>query len=296
MQQPVSVPSSFSGGGNRPSLRADCESCFGLCCAALAFTASADFPMDKAAGQACPNLQADFRCGIHCHLRKKGFRGCTVYDCFGAGQKLSQHTFGGEDWRRFPETRERMFRAFPVMMQLHELLWHLAEALAYPEAAPLHNELAAMQTETEAMTGLPPDSLIKLDMPAHWEKTGELLRQTSGLVRQQALQKLKAPPNRRSTKPGSASRPNTDLFGARLRGKDMRGESLRGACLIAADLSQADLRWADLAGADCRDTNFREANLTDCLFLTQAQLESAKGDRRTLLPKGLLRPAHWDGS
>ena len=49
----------------RLGLRADCGSCFGLCCVALAFAASADFAIDKAAGQPCPNLRADFRCGIH---------------------------------------------------------------------------------------------------------------------------------------------------------------------------------------------------------------------------------------
>ena len=66
-------------------LRADCARCFGLCCVAPAFAASADFAIDKPAGQACPHLAGDFRCGIHDELRPRGFPGCTVYDCFGAG-------------------------------------------------------------------------------------------------------------------------------------------------------------------------------------------------------------------
>ena len=32
---------------------------------APAFARSADFAVDKPAGTACTNLQADFRCGIH---------------------------------------------------------------------------------------------------------------------------------------------------------------------------------------------------------------------------------------
>lgn len=76
------------------ALRADCGSCFGLCCVALPFSASADFAVDKAAGTACGNLGDDFRCGIHTRLRTEGFNGCTVYDCFGAGQRVSQVTFG----------------------------------------------------------------------------------------------------------------------------------------------------------------------------------------------------------
>lgn len=80
-------------------LRADCGQCFGLCCVALPFARSADFAIDKGAGEPCPNLESDFRCGIHTRLRRTGFTGCTVYDCFGAGQRVSQVTFGGVDWR-----------------------------------------------------------------------------------------------------------------------------------------------------------------------------------------------------
>ncbi|GAA2958167.1 hypothetical protein GCM10020227_26590 [Streptomyces flavovirens] len=120
----------------RADLRADCANCFGLCCVALTLTASADFAIDKDAGTPCRNLRDDFRCGIHTRLRTEGFPGCTVYDCFGAGQKISQHTYQGEDWRRRPDTARQMFQAFPVMRQLHELLWYLTEALTLPAAAP----------------------------------------------------------------------------------------------------------------------------------------------------------------
>ena len=102
----------------RSRLSADCGNCFGLCCVVLTFTRSADFAIDKPAGEACPNLSDDHRCTIHSQLRTKGFPGCTVYDCFGAGQELS---------KRGPE----MFAALPILRQLHELLWYLTEALEY---------------------------------------------------------------------------------------------------------------------------------------------------------------------
>jgi len=124
-------------------LRADCEHCFGLCCVVPAFSVSADFAIDKAAGQPCPNLQADFRCGIHSQLRQTGFSGCTVYDCFGAGQKVSQLTFGGQDWRDDGNVERRMFAVFPVMRQLHELLWYLAQARTLAPARSLHARIAA---------------------------------------------------------------------------------------------------------------------------------------------------------
>ena len=49
------------GGDERSALRADCGSCFALCCVAPAFSASVDFAITKKAGQACPNLRTDFR-------------------------------------------------------------------------------------------------------------------------------------------------------------------------------------------------------------------------------------------
>src|SRR5205823_14753122 len=113
----------------RTALRADCSRCVGLCCVAPAFAASADFAIDKRAGQPCPDLHADFRCGIHDRLRQGGFPGCAAYDCFGAGQHVTEVTFGGRDWRRTPGIAERMFAVFGVVRQLHELLWYLTEAL-----------------------------------------------------------------------------------------------------------------------------------------------------------------------
>ncbi|WP_339157985.1 pentapeptide repeat-containing protein [Paenibacillus sp. FSL W8-0186] len=280
--------SSPTGLGRESKLRADCESCFGLCCVALPYAASVDFAVDKNAGQPCPNLQSDFRCGIHQNLRQHGFRGCTVYDCFGAGQQVSQGTFGGHDWRQDPGTAQTMFEVFPVMWQLHELLWYLAEVLTIPSARSIHEDVRIALEETEQLTFLDADILLKLDVAAHRAEMNKLLLRASELVRSAVLQSLK----------GSAARPKSfnrgaDLIGAKLRGADLRAANLRGAYLIAADLRGADLRGADLIGADLRDADLRGADLTDSIFLTQAQINSAKGDGGTKLPPALEYPAHW---
>src|SRR3989440_6648785 len=170
----------------RLSLRADCERCFGLCCVAPAFSASADFAIDKDAGQACPHLQSDFRCGIHKSLRQQGFPGCAVYDCFGAGQKVAQVTFGGQDWRRAPRTAKRMFEVFTIMRQLHELLWYLTEALNLQPASPLHGEVGLALHETERLTHYGPEALMELDVAAHRRDVNPLLLRTSELVRREA--------------------------------------------------------------------------------------------------------------
>ncbi|MFE3884014.1 pentapeptide repeat-containing protein [Streptomyces lydicus] len=261
-------------------LQSDCGSCFGLCCVALPFAASADFAIDKDAGRPCPNLQTDFRCGIHTELRPRGFSGCTVFDCFGAGQKVSQVTFGGRDWRQAPGTARQMFDVFPVMRQLHELLRYLAEALSRPAARPVHAELRAALEKTERLTRASAQELTALDVPAHRGEVNTLLLRTSELVRAGV-------PGRKKERRGA------DLMGARLKGASLRGAGLRGACLIAADLQGADLRTADLIGADLRDADLSGADLTGALFLTQSQLNAARGDAATKLPQGLSRPAHW---
>ncbi|WP_354638656.1 pentapeptide repeat-containing protein [Kitasatospora camelliae] len=264
----------------RLNLLSDCGSCFGLCCVALAFSASSDFAANKDAGTPCRNLRDDFRCGIHRDLRQQGYRGCTVFDCFGAGQKVSQSTFDGRSWREHPETAERMFQVFPVMRQLHELLWYLAEALTLPAARPVHAELRDALTRTEQLTGGSPEEILATDVAAHRGEVNTLLLRASDLVRAEVRRK---PMDRRGA----------DLIGARLRNADLRGANLRGAYLIAADLRGADLRAADLIGADLRDADLRGADLTGSIFLTQAQLNAARGDAATRLPQGLALPTHW---
>ncbi|MDP4503462.1 pentapeptide repeat-containing protein [Nonomuraea turcica] len=259
-------------------LLADCANCFGLCCVALPFSASADFAADKAAGDPCRNLREDFSCAIHAQLRQRGYPGCTVYDCFGAGQKVSQVTFAGTSWRQAPETAGQMFAVFPVVRQLHELLWYVAEALTLEAAGPIQAELRKALDETERLTRESVDALKNLDLVAHRAGVNTLLLRVSELVRAGCRGK---------------DRRGADLVGARLRGADLRGADLRGAYLIGADLRGADLRQADLIGADLRGADLAGADLTGSIFLTQAQLNAAKGDAATRLPPGLTRPSHW---
>ncbi|MCQ4087912.1 pentapeptide repeat-containing protein [Saccharibacillus sp. JS10] len=293
----------------RQKYKGDCENCFGLCCAALPFSVSVDFAIDKAAGEPCRNLREDFRCGIHTALREKGFRGCTVYDCFGAGQKVSQQTFKGLSWRERPETARAMFEVLPIMWQLHELMVYLEELLSRPAASSLHRPLREELEEIQRLTELEPGALRETSVFVQRAKVNELLLQGSELVRAEAQRSYAARSEasaRGNSNPrggGKSGRRRkaqigrgADLVGADLRGEDLRAANLRGAYLIAANLSGADLREADLIGADFRDTDLCGANLTGALFLTQVQVNAAKGNAATLLPPGLERPQHWNSA
>ncbi|MFB8138557.1 pentapeptide repeat-containing protein [Streptomyces parvus] len=264
----------------QPDLQSDCGSCFGLCCVALPFSRSSDFPVDKSAGTPCGNLQEDFRCGIHRRLRDTGYNGCTVFDCFGAGQKVSQVTFKGVSWREEPDSARVMYEVFPVVRQLQELLKYVAQALDLSSAALVHRDLRRAYERLDALTRDPAETLLAVDVDALRGEVNPLLLRASELARA-------AVPGRRKNHRGA------NLMGSRLRGAKLRGASLRGALLIAADLSDADLRDADLIGADMRDTDLCGADLRGALFLTQPQLNAARGDARTKVPPVLERPAHW---
>jgi uncharacterized protein YjbI with pentapeptide repeats len=247
---------------------------------APAFATSADLAIDKDAGQPCPNLQTDFRCGIHRELRQRGFPGCTAYDCFGAGQRVTQETFAGRDWRQGPQVAAQMFDVFTALRHLHELLWHLTEALTLPPARPLHTELRRAFDATERLADGCSDELSGTDVTAHRRDVAAVLARASELVR-------------RGSGRTPIDRTGADLIGARLRGHDLRGANLRGAYLIGADLGRADLRTADLMGADLRAADLQGADLSSAIFLTRPQLAAAKGDGATRVPPHLERPAHW---
>ena len=273
-------PDPATSASDRATLRADCASCFGLCCVVPAFAASADFAIDKPAGTPCVNLRTDFRCGIHEHLRTDGFAGCTVYDCFGAGQKVSQVTFGGRDWRQDRATAAQIFAVFPVMRNLHELLRYLAEALDLEPARPIRADLERTYADVDALTHRPPEALLEIDVDAVRAGANTLLLRASELARA-------------ATGHRGPDRRGADLIGATLAGADLRGAVLRGAYLIGANLRGADLRGADLIGADLRGADLRGATLAGALFVTQAQLDAATGDASTGVPAHLTRPAHW---
>lgn len=269
-------------------LRVDCKNCFGLCCVALYFSASEGFPTNKDAGKPCINLQSDFTCSVHKSLKKKGLKGCTAYDCFGAGQKVAQVTFRGQDWRQASESADEMFKAFLIMRQLHEMLWYLSEAFILQTDQSIKEEIRLLIEDTESLTLLEVNSLLALDVVEHRNKVNSLLKSTSELVRSKA----EGGRNHNSRSRNINSR-RSDYFGADLRKTNLRGADLRGACLIAANLRGVDLSFADLIGADLRDADLSGANLTNSIFLTQAQINTAKGDSQTKLPMVIVRPDYW---
>lgn len=253
-----------------PSLVADCAHCFGLCCVLLPFAAVSGFGMDKDGGTPCPNLAGDDRCRIHATLRQDGWSGCTTFDCFGAGQQVSQVTYAGVSWREQDNLGE-MAAVLSVMRVLHEMLAYLAEVgrrSPDPTATGLAGEIVRLTRAT-------PNELLDLDLDHLHDLVGNTLESVSARLR---------------TGPDYRGR---DLAGRDLRDLDLRDADLRGSTLIRADLGGLELGRADLLGADLRDADVRGSRLAETLFLAQTQVNAATGDQHTTLPGGLSRPSHW---
>jgi uncharacterized protein YjbI with pentapeptide repeats len=254
----------------RLDLVSDCARCFGLCCTALPFRRGADFAFDKRPDDPCRNLDDAFACSIHTTLRADGMTGCTVFECFGAGQHVSQQTYGGVSWRAAPETASEMYAVFARVRDLHELLVLLAEAAELgADVEDLHDDIAAL-------AGGDPDTVLDVDPFALRDRVGPVLEAVSRQVRA----------------PGADLR-HADLAGADLRERDLTDADLRGSLLVGADLRGVDVGRADLLGADLRGARVDGADLSRTLFLLQPQVNAARGSAITRLPDRLGRPGHW---
>ena len=162
---------------HRQLLRGKCDECQGLCCVSLAFDRSAWFASDKAADTPCPQLDAAHRCQLHEHLDAAGYPGCTSYDCFGAGQRVSRELFAGTSWRDEPSRAAAMFSAFRRLKELHELRWLLHEASRL-ELGPAHAEQRRrLLALLEPAAPLDAAALDALDLDALGLQTRRLLRE-----------------------------------------------------------------------------------------------------------------------
>lgn len=277
--------SSPSPTGHRSELRGDCSRCFALCCTAFAFMRSSDFAEDKPAGSPCRHLDASFSCTIHETLSSRGFRGCTVFDCFGAGQVVSQRLFAGVSWRDRPETRDGMFSAFAVVKELHEMMWHLLEAQQRTYDPDIADDARELVESLASQTRRSVDELESLETDEMRASVRSVLMEVSAEVRASYF----ADDGRMN--PDLV--PGADLVGTDLRAYRLCGADLRNALLIGADLRECDLAGADLLGADLRGARVEDADLSLALYLTGPQLAGAHGNRRTRVPTGVPVPRSW---
>jgi len=240
-------------------LKIRCEDCSGLCCVALYCMKSDGFPANKAAGVPCKHLMPDFRCNMHSRLAEKNMKGCLSYDCFGAGQKVTQLCYPDKNWQSHPEKADEIFQVFIKVYRLHQMAWYLLESLSLTLDEKLIAEIHQLIELNQRMTWEPPEKILTSDMDGYKARVNDVLKQVSSNVK------------------------------TRHQGKDYSMKMMLGATLNGAKLNKSNF-----LGTDIRDANLRNADLSDCIFLTQMQINSAKGNSGTKLPDRLTRPPFWE--
>jgi hypothetical protein len=144
-------------------LHPDCAHCDALCCVLLAFDASSAFAVDKPACTACHHLSDANQCKIHATREIEGFRGCTVFDCQGAGQRVTQQVFKDRSWRDDHAQLPAMENAFRAMRRLHEAVALLQAAAILPLPPPQEHTRTALLSALDASRDWTEADLIALE-------------------------------------------------------------------------------------------------------------------------------------
>lgn len=257
-------------------LKIDCEKCSGLCCVALCCMKSDGFPANKEAGVPCQYLRSDFRCDIHEKLAIKNMRGCLAYDCFGAGQKVTQNCFPRINWKSSPEHANEIFQVFQTVFQLHQMEWHLLEAFSLTADERLKSDIESLICENERLTSLPLNEILRLNIEPYRLNVNSILKRLISMITVTSNEKN-----------------GKDYLGQNFKQANLNHTDFSMALLIAADFEGCSLQGANFLGADMRDANIKNTDLSSSVFLTQMQINSAKGNANTKLPYRISRPISW---
>lgn len=224
-------------------LVSDCSRCSGLCCIALYCFQSDGFPQDKPIGKPCINLMDNFKCRIHEDLESMGMRGCIGYDCFGAGQYLTEEIYGGVTWKTQPGKTKEICDMYMLIYRLFQLRFFLYESRKLVSSEVLLPEISRLLQENDSICKLPMQEMLKYPIDAYQDKVNGVLKKSCAALKNY----LKVKNN---------------------IGKDYLNRNFEGENLDGADLKEA-------------------------VFLSQGQINAAKGSRRTKLPKHLKYPDTW---
>lgn len=141
-----------------PELRSDCSNCCGLCCVAPAQLNTQAFGADKPADTPCRYLDEQHRCTIHEARPEHGYAGCETFECYGAGQWITQHLFSGASWAESEDLAAQMFNAYRQWLPRFEAAALIETALPYVAQGAQSPLLTMMnQLTSEETHDLPAD-------------------------------------------------------------------------------------------------------------------------------------------
>lgn len=271
--RPIELESKFQIIQNR--LKINCENCSGLCCVALYCARTDGFPENKDAGIPCKYLNSNFQCKVHSQLIDMNMKGCLAYDCFGAGQKVSQDLFSNITWQSNQEKSNLIFDVFLLVFQLHQMEWYLLESLLLDTDKRFSENIEQLIFKIEHVLEKSYENILNFDISSFRLEVNHILK---------SISKQYTKSNKLNQK---------DLIGKDFKKANLDGEDFSMSLLIAANFEGCSLKDTNFLGADLRDANVRNADLSSSLFLTQLQVNSTQGDYSTTLPKYLSVPISW---
>lgn len=259
-------------------LKIDCKNCSGLCCVSLYCTKTDGFPADKEAGIPCAYLNSDYGCNIHSKLSEKNYKGCIAYDCFGAGQRATQLCLTNGTWKTNPKQADIIFETFMTVFQLHQMLWYLVEAFQLTSDNKLKSTIDELIQENEQIAEMLPENCSKTDLSAYRLKVNTVLKQISSAI---------------SISTSTSRHSDMMYLGKNFKKANLDGKDFSMSLMIASNFTGCSLKKTNFLGADIRDANVKDTDLSESIFLTQMQINSAIGNKNTRLPDNLSRPAAW---
>ena len=185
-------------------------------------------------------------------------------------------------------------------------MWYLEEAAILRPASALRPRIHAALTGLEKLADGSRQDLTEDGIHDRITAANDLLKETIRLTLDYAAsQKLPSKKGgiSRSARSHSASShktPGTNgagplrFLGYHFQGADLSAMDFSSSFLIAADLRGCRLFGTCFLGTDLRDADLKGADLRDAFFLTQMQINAAKGSRDTRLPSWLKMPDHWE--
>lgn len=245
------------------SLKIECSECLGICCTALCFSKVDGFYEDKQVGQSCSNLDYQHRCKIYQELLLKNSKGCKVYDCFGAGQRVTKMYLDS------PVDQE-VCQVYLAMYRLYQMLWYLLQAKSYGQKQ-VEESLQMIQK----IIALSAKELLQVDIDTIIVDTKKVLKKATDALTISDVTKKQT------------------YFQKDLSFKNLDHKDFSMAIMIACNLEGSSLEKTNFLATDLRDTNIKNTDMSNCLFLTQGQINSAIGNQNTRLPTYLTRPETW---
>lgn len=207
-------------------------------------------------------------------------KGCIGYDCFGAGQHVTQCIYEGETWQTSQEQSKEIFDVFVIIFQLYQIRYFLEESRIVIPAKELWSDIENLINENDVLCNSTIQSILDIDIEGYRNKVNVLLKQVCASI----IMSFKHNNNKKNL---------TEFLGKSFKKRDMSGLDLSMKLLIATNFDSCIFDGTIFLGADTRDANFSNADLRESVFLTQGQINSAKGNRSTKLPKHLDYPVTW---